>query len=876
MARATSSTLREERIVSIALRSACSRSACRSSARTCPLRCAAAWASVPSTPTRTMENAASTRFAIAIELHWCPSATPLYHPATISATSAARTNAAVARRSSTRLLKVTGMVKRMAATSACGVTKSNANADSRSTTQIKRVRRALMLSSFCICADPSGWKSFSASRRRRRMETSEHRPAAADLLKDVGGQARLTVYLSFAPGAGKTYRLISDARQLQQSGSNVVIGWLETKGRTDLDLLAQGLPRIPPRVVERGTATFPEFDIDAALAARPQVIVLDELAHTNHPGSKNAKRWQDALALREAGISVIGAMNIAHLDTVAPIAEGLIGFPIREIVPISFLKAADQVIAIDVEREQLEARLRAGAIVRREDIERALQGPLRPQTLRALREIMLRAVDDLTVPTLPAARVSTALALLLPAINARIFLARVVPFADAFNLDLAILPDPAIDASLLARTAAAVGARVVAQASFDFSKPRLDDLAASFVALPKGRVAHELLRAPIDRDVLIVARPAEPATGGDSYDFGDHPYARTAGDRLRVGYGRLTVYLGAAAGCGKTYAMLERAHELLAEGVDVVAAFVETHGRADTAKKLEGLEALPRREIVTDGVRYSELDLPAVLARHPQVALIDELAHTNAPGSKFAKRYEDVLSVLRAGISVITTLNVQHLEGLNDVVRRLTGVTVRETMPDGILELADDVILTDASAQTLRERLRAGKIYPKPRIEAALQSFFRTENLNALRELALRETLRTSIVERRKGTINELLLGVAARERDSNLIQRCGRLATRLNCGFAVVHIALSASQANAAALAMLEETTRALNGHWQLELGANPASGLVAVAKQRHASTIAVEGARLKRRFLAPQTFGRRLLDAGAQEILLLRPLLP
>lgn len=706
------------------------------------------------------------------------------------------------------------------------------------------------------------------------METGDHRPAAADLLKDVGGQARLTVFLSFAPGAGKTYRLISEARQLQQSGSNVVIGWIETKGRVDLDLLAQGLHRISPRMVERGTATFPEFDLDAALAARPEVIVLDELAHTNLPGSVNAKRWQDALALRDAGISVIGAMNIAHVDTVAPTAEGLIGFPIREIVPISFLKAADQVIAIDVEREQLEARLRAGAIVRREDIERALQGPLRPQTLRALREMMLRTVDDLTVPTLPAAHVSTAVALLLPAINAQAFLARVAPFADAFNLDLAILPDPAIDASVLPRTAAAVGARVVAQSSFDFSKPRLGDLAASFVALPKSRLAHELLRAPIDRDVLIVARPAEQVASGDSYDFGQHPYARTAGDRLRVGYGRLTVYLGAAAGCGKTYAMLEQAQQLKAQGVDVVIAYVETHGRADTARKLEGLEALPRLEIVNGGVRYSELDLEALLARRPQVALIDELAHTNAPGSKFHKRYEDVLSVLRAGITVLTTLNVQHLEGLNDVVRRLTGVTVRETMPDGILELADDVVLIDASAQTLRDRLRAGKIYPKERIEAALASFFRTENLTALRELALREALRVRTVTRAPHAVREIVLGVAARERDVMLVQRAGRLAKRLNTDFTVVHVTSPSHPVAQSALDTLAAMTRMSDGRFIVESDMKPAAALARMNAARPRSTLVVEGVRCKAGWLGPKSFAQQLLDYGATELLVFAPL--
>lgn len=705
------------------------------------------------------------------------------------------------------------------------------------------------------------------------MDAREQRPTPAALLKELGAQARLTVFISFAPGAGKTHRLIGEARQLQQSGTNVVLGWIETKGRVDIERLCEGLPRIPPRMVEVGTATFPEFDFEAALAARPQAIVLDELAHTNLPGSVHAKRWQDALALREAGISVLGAMNIAHLDTVAPTAEALIGFPIREIVPLTFLKAADQVIAIDVEREQLEARLYAGAIVRKEDIERALQGPLRPQTLRALREMMLRTVDDLTVPELPAARISTALALLFRGFNADAFLARVVAFADAFNLDLAVLPEPGIDEQSVARVATSIGAQVVTKTTFDFARPQLRDLAASFVALPKGRVSRELLKSPIDRDLLIASKSVEPAAREGPYDFGQHPYARTAGDRMRVGYGRLTVYLGAAAGCGKTYAMLDQAHQLKEEGVDVVVAFVETHGRVDTTGKLEGLEALPRLEVVSGAMRYSELDLEALLKRRPQVALIDELAHTNAPGSKFHKRYEDVLSVLRAGISVLTTLNVQHLEGLNDIVRRLTGVTVRETMPDGILELADDVVLIDASAQTLRDRLRAGKIYPKERIETALSSFFRTENLTALRELALREALRARATSRMPHIVREIVLGVAARERDTILVQRAARLAKRLNADFTVVHVTSPGQTAQSSALKMLSETTQMVEGRWLVESDSNPARGLVRTAAARPGATLVVEGVRTKPRWLAPKSFAQRVLDQGAPELLVLAP---
>jgi two-component system, OmpR family, sensor histidine kinase KdpD len=707
------------------------------------------------------------------------------------------------------------------------------------------------------------------------MDADLRRPAAAELLKDLGAQARLTVFVSFAPGAGKTYRLIGEALQLRQAGAKVMIGWLETKGRADLDRLAADLPRIPPRMVERGTASFPEFDFEAAVRAHPDVVVLDELAHTNLPGSTHAKRWQDALALRDAGISVLCAMNIAHLDSVAATAEGLIGYPIREIVPLSFLKAADQVIAIDIEREQLESRLYAGAIVRKEDIDRALQGPLRPQTLRALREIMLKTIDALTVPALPAARVSAAVALVLPGSDPEPFLTRMLAFADAFNLEFTLLPAPGVDGQQLQQLAGNVGAQVIGSSSFDFAKPRLQDLSASLVGLSSARVAREFFKDPVDRDVLVVAKTNLLAKQDLPPGFRQHPYAATARDRMRVGYGRLTVYLGAAAGCGKTYAMLEQAHQLQDQGVDVVVAFVETHGRVDTAKKLEGLEILPRRELQSGGVRTTELDFDALLRRRPQVALIDELAHTNAPGSKFAKRYEDVLSVLRTGISVLTTLNVQHLEGLNDVVHRLTGVTVRETMPDGILELADDIVLIDASAQTLRDRLRAGKIYPPERIDAALSSFFRTENLTALRELALREALRARAVSRAPRVVSAIILGVAARERDTGLVQRAARLAKRLDADFSAVHVAATAQATKSPALETLAQATRMAGGTFAVETDANPARGLARVAAGRPGATLVVEGVRGKAAWLGPKSFAERVLEHGAPELLVLAPIL-
>ena len=201
---------------------------------------------------------------------------------------------------------------------------------------------------------------------------------------------------------------------------------------------------------------------------------------------------------------------------------------------------------------------------------------------------------------------------------------------------------------------------------------------------------------------------------------------------------RLRVYIGAAPGVGKTYEMLQEAHALRARGLDVVVGCVETYGRPDTEAQIKDLEILPRRAVEYRGVTIAEMDLDGILRRRPQVCVVDELAHTNAPGSRHAKRYQDVLEILDAGIHVMTAVNIQHLETLNDAVARATGVRVRETVPDTFLRRADDVINVDVTVDELRNRLREGRIYRPEKIEQALSNFFRKGNLSTLRELALR------------------------------------------------------------------------------------------------------------------------------------------
>jgi two-component system, OmpR family, sensor histidine kinase KdpD len=261
--------------------------------------------------------------------------------------------------------------------------------------------------------------------------------------------------------------------------------------------------------------------------------------------------------------------------------------------------------------------------------------------------------------------------------------------------------------------------------------------------------------------------------------------------------GRLKVYLGFAPGVGKTYEMLQEGQRLKQQGVDVVIGVVETHGRAETAVLMEGLEQVPRRRIEYKGYKLEELDLDALLKRRPTVALVDELAHTNAPGSRNAKRYQDVEELIRAGINVISTLNIQHLESLYDLVERATGVKVKERVPDYVLGMADQLVNVDVSAEDLRERLLAGKVYPPERVKASLDNFFTQPNLMRLRELTLGEI--AHLLDRRRREENGGLEGTGSERvmacvgsRSPNpaaLLRKAMRVADRLNVPWYAVYI---------------------------------------------------------------------------------------
>ncbi len=262
--------------------------------------------------------------------------------------------------------------------------------------------------------------------------------------------------------------------------------------------------------------------------------------------------------------------------------------------------------------------------------------------------------------------------------------------------------------------------------------------------------------------------------------------------------GKLKIYIGHAAGVGKTYQMLEDAHLLKKQGVDIVVGLVDTHGRAETAERIGDLEVIPHRAIDYKGKRIEEMDLPAILRRKPEVVIVDELAHSNVPGTENAKRYQDVEDLLEAGISVMTAVNIQHFESLQDIVSRVTGVDVQERVPDRILRQADTLVNVDLPSAELQERLRDGKIYPPERIGPALENFFTEENLASLRELAMRQIADRLEAERRGPHTTAATEPVGTKamvamssnpETTRLLLRRASALAGKLNTNWFAVYV---------------------------------------------------------------------------------------
>lgn len=617
------------------------------------------------------------------------------------------------------------------------------------------------------------------------MNDSFRRKTPEELLQAISKlhHGRLKIYIGAVSGTGKTYHMLREGQQLQQQGIDVVACAVSTMSRPETMEQLAALDRIPSIHWRKDGVERKDLDLAAIKKRNPEVLLVDGLAHRNRPGSEHPTRMDDIKHLLDYGISVITTLNVYELEEVSDLAYQLTGIEAEHTVPDAILELADEIRLIDVSPETILNRLNEGQLGHTSSphlLRRGNLGKLRELALRLMAEDVNESLEHhrrqhgLTGPSGAAERILVAAQYHW---NGSIHIRRGQQVARRLSGELLVVSfvpagstltkEAAVFKRSIVKLVQKIGAAFDEVAVPHLRRRELPERMAKYAMehgvtrivlghskhtplqqFFQGSVVDGILRYARHIDVFFVADRTE-TEGERILPAKQRSYAESFYKRLspaqqekstdRLKRGTFKVYIGAAPGVGKTYTMLREGNALKRKGIDVVIGLLETHGRNDTTEQIGELEMIPKTTIAYKTTMLREMDVPAILERFPEVVLIDELAHTNVPGSRHKKRYEDVLAILDAGISVITTVNVQHLESLNDAVEQITGVRVRETIPDRMLRLADEVELIDVTPKALQERMRQGKIYPLHKVEASLGAFFQLGNLIALRELALRE-----------------------------------------------------------------------------------------------------------------------------------------
>lgn len=697
-------------------------------------------------------------------------------------------------------------------------------------------------------------------------------------------QGRLKIILGTVSGSGKTYHLLLEGNELKKRSIDVVIGISSTSNHLKTIEQIDQFESIAPIHWNNHGTMRQDLDLEAILARNPEVVLVDELAHRTRPKSRNKTRLDDVLELISKKISVITTLNIYELQGVKQIVEKQLGVPInvKHCVPENTLVLADEVKLLDVTPNVILNRLQNRENVEDYRDEKGREVLFQRDNLAVLREIALRYVAEEVNVSLDDYRekqgfvgASGATEKILVSVqyhwNGSILIRRGHQIAKRLGGDLQVVCFRPANKSLLKNEATFRRSikKLVEKIGGEFEELPLtaDNVAEEIVAYATkknitrivmgqskrsrweeifyGSIINKILRKTHNIDIFIVADRSEnngervlPANKIKQDQ--SNPYHRLSKKEIeaeiyKIKAGKLKVYIGSAPGVGKTYTMLREANLLKKNGIDVVIGFLETHGRKETIEQVGSLEIITRKKVEYKNAILEEMDTEEIINRNPEVVLVDELAHTNIPGSKHVKRYQDVEELLRAGISVISTMNIQHVESLNDHVYQITGVRVRETVPDHILRKADDIELIDISPKALRQRMREGNIYAMNKVEQSLNYFFKTGNLIALRELALRE-IADDVDERlesleRKRTLRGpwrkeevIFVCVNLRHDSERLIRRGFRIAYRLKASWYVCFVK-DHSLLNAEEEIMLQRVislTERLGGTFEMYVASN------------------------------------------------------
>ncbi|SDX96629.1 histidine kinase [Paenibacillus sp. CF384] len=702
------------------------------------------------------------------------------------------------------------------------------------------------------------------------MESFKRR-TPEDILHSISKLHRgtLKIYIGPVSGSGKTYHMLREGQTLKQQGIDVVICAVSTLQRPETVEQVGDLERVPSIHWYTDGTEFKDLNLDALIERNPEVVLVDGLAHRNRPDARFPTRLEDIKFLLSHAISVITTVNVYELEGYTEIAHKLTGIEAACTVPADTLELADEVRLIDVTPETVLSRMAEGHLKGNKDATLFKRG-----NLGVLRELALRLVAEDVNGSLkshreemgligPSGAAERILVTTQYHWNGSIYVRRGQQIAKRLNGDLVVITFRNLKKTLSKEEATFRRStiKLVEKVDGQFEElpfPRRRRIPRTLVnyatqhsvtrivmghskqtrwqELWQGSIISELLKITRNIDLFLVADstanegervlPAQMTAATEQQQYKRLSQQEVAEKIDQIRRGKFKVYIGAAPGVGKTYMMLREGNDLLRKGIDVQIGLLETHNRAETIQQIGSLNVIDRKRMVYQGVSLEEMDTEEIIRRCPEVVLVDELAHTNVPGSKYKKRYEDVLDILDAGISVISTVNVQHLESLNDAVEQITGVRVRETVPDSILHLADEVQLIDVSPEALQHRMREGKVYAMTKVDQALNNFFKTGNLIALRELALRE-IADDVDERlesfeRKSSLRGpwrrkevIFICVNSTPHAERLIRRGFRTAYRLKAAWYVnyVQVGGSCSEELKKRLAALEKLTERLGG---------------------------------------------------------------
>lgn len=668
-----------------------------------------------------------------------------------------------------------------------------------------------------------------------------------EILKQIvkSSHGRHRIYLGMAPGVGKTYRMLEDGLEMKKSGIDIVIAYIEMHKRPDNMKLANKFENIPRRLYKINNTELYDLDLEAVLERKPACVIIDELAHNNLPGSLNKKRYEDIQELLKKGISVLTTLNVHQIESIAPIVEQNIGVKISETVPDWVVKQVDELVVVDIPIDELYKRLEDKNIYGESQLRHAHKNFFKRNNLLILRDLTLNFLAEKVDTQVVSEKLKTKIKeRILVAASPQLTSLRLINHASEIakalhaDLDVACIAESnnqeQIVNELREITRKAKGnfllikkiRQSIENELIELIKlNRITILVLGYSSKSKyfdrlfGSIAFKILKKTDNIDILIIGSQDKVPI------MIPHDEMLSTTDES-TNMGKLKIYIGMAPGVGKTYKMLQEAHILHNEKKDIILGVIEPHGRVETAKLMEGLPLLPPKLIKHQGKYLPEFDLEAAILRKPETIFVDELAHTNIPGSINNKRYQDVQYLLRAGINVVTTVNIQHIESLNDVIEHFSGIKVRETVPDWIISHANDIVLVDISPEALQERLKTGKVYLLDKIEQALEHFFQKKNLIALRELSLREVAENvehEIYPKQKFT--KILSIVDIDEDTLRLIRKSARIANRLQGELIVLHIVKNTSklmEERKISIIELEELVVELGGDFRLIEGKN------------------------------------------------------